>query len=96
MSFPARPAYRHRDQSSQQEKPTGHATGAREQKWILVRENLLLSDFCQGGTQTLAGKVRAVRRVLQSQVTEETGAAVTLISQSASRNISDPKEEDLS
>lgn len=49
---------------------------------FLSERTFLLLALCQGRTQTLAGKVRAVRRVLGGQVTEQTGAAV--MSQSAS------------
>lgn len=47
---------------TQQQKPAAHATGPRECKWILVRENL-------PALSPLAGKVRAGRRVLGGQVT---------------------------
>lgn len=49
---------------------------------FLSERTFLLLALCHGRTQTLAGKVRAVRRVLGGQVTEQTGAAV--MSQSAS------------
>lgn len=86
MSFPAKPALRHRDETSQQERPTG----PRERKWILVREKILSRENTNSGWKGQNCKENSWGPGHWS----DRCCCCAVMSQSASRNISGPEEDD--